>query len=86
MHALSTALLRNRSEASLLRDCVNFGGIIDSVQAIALRLFSLTHEYAKDLLAHLGRTLENGVFGSRFISMLDDRLAERYPVLSQGFR
>ena len=86
MHAVATALLRNRSQASLLRDCVNFGGDVDSVAAIALGLSSLTHEYAKDLPEHLGRTLESGEFGSRFMSMLDGRLAERYSVLAQEFR
>jgi len=84
MHAVATALLRNRSQADLLRDCVNFGGDVDSVAAIALGLSSLTGEYAKDLPEHLGRTLESGEFGGRFISMLDDRLAERYPVLAQA--
>lgn len=81
LHAMATALLATRSKAQLLHDCVNFGGDVDSVAAIALGLASLTAQYADDLPASLVATLEDGLYGKRFLSGLDTALAGRFPVL-----
>jgi ADP-ribosyl-[dinitrogen reductase] hydrolase len=81
LHAVNTALLRNRSMSDLLRDCVNFGGDVDSVAAIALGIASLTPEYIFDLPASLVDGLEGGVYGRDFLAHLDAALAIKFPVL-----
>lgn len=44
LHAVHTALVRHRDPASLLRACVDWGGDVDSVAAVALGLASLSRE------------------------------------------
>jgi ADP-ribosylglycohydrolase len=83
LHAVNTALQRHRSLASLLRDCVEFGGDVDSVAAIALGLASLSQEYARDIPATLTAQLEQGDFGSGFLRALDARLADRFDALAR---
>lgn len=81
LHAVNTALLRNRSISDLLRDCVNFGGDVDSVAAIAMGIASLTPEYMFDLPVSLVEGLERGVYGRDFLARLDAALAVKFPVL-----
>ena len=82
MHAVATVLLRHRSMTALLRDCVELGGDVDSVAAIALGLASLSPEYALDLTAPLLDGLETGPFGRGFLVNLDASLATRFPALT----
>ncbi|MES2039479.1 MAG: ADP-ribosylglycohydrolase family protein [Pseudomonadota bacterium] len=82
LHAVNTALQANRRMSNLLLDCVNFGGDVDSVAAIAMGLASLAPEYIADIPASLTSGLESGQFGSSYLRQLDVTLAERYPVLS----
>jgi len=82
LHAVVTALLRNRRMSDLLQDCVRFGGDVDSVAAIALGLASLSQEYERDIPAELVEGLEDGPYGRRFLQGLDAALAARYPVLA----
>jgi ADP-ribosyl-[dinitrogen reductase] hydrolase len=81
LHAVNTALLGNRGMANLLRHCVEFGGDVDSVAAIAMGLASLTPEYQRDTPAALLDTLEDGAYGRRFLVGLDAALAEKFPIL-----
>jgi len=83
LHAVHTALLANRSMANLLRNCVEFGGDVDSVAAIAMGLASLTPEYAQDVPATLCDTLEDGAYGRQFLLGLDVALAEKFPILQR---
>jgi len=83
VHAVHTALARNRTRQALLRDCVEFGGDTDSVAAIALGLASLTREIADDLPASLHAGLEDGACGRRFLQALDARLAAHVPALAR---
>lgn len=83
LHAVNTALQRNRSMADLLRDCVNFGGDVDSVAAIAMGLASLSAEYAADVPAALHQGLESGPYGSAFLKTMDLALAAKFPVLQK---
>lgn len=78
VHAMSTALLRNRRMSDLLRDCVNFGGDVDSVAAIAMGLASLTEEYTPDVPSQLRLGLESGKYGSNFLAQLDTTLATHF--------
>jgi len=84
VHAVGTALLRNRSMSALLRDCVNFGGDVDSVAAIAMGLASLSREYVADIPHVLVDKLEDGAYGRSFLRHLDAALAERFPVLASA--
>lgn len=81
VQAVHTALARNRSMANLLRDCVDFGGDVDSVAAIALGIASLSREYDADIPAPLYEGLEYGAYGSTYLAQLDSRLAVRFPAL-----
>lgn len=83
LHAVATALQRNRSLSALLLDCVNFGGDVDSVAAIALGLASLSPQYSNDIPAVLVSSLEGGQYGSQFLAGLDRKLAESFPVLAR---
>jgi ADP-ribosylglycohydrolase len=78
LHAVHTALQRHRGMAALLRDCIEFGGDVDTVGAIALGLASLTPEYANDLPQPLVDGLEDGPFGRTWLRALDERLAARF--------
>ena len=78
LHAVNTALQRHRSMSALLRDCIEFGGDVDSVAAIALGLASLTPEVMPDLPQALHDGLEDGPFGRTWLRALDVRLAERF--------
>src|SRR5262249_15318397 len=78
VRAAVTAIGRNRSLTSLLRACVDFGGDVDTVAAIALGAASMSEDYARDLPAALVNGLEDGPFGRDFLRSLDRRLLERF--------
>jgi len=82
LHAVNTALQANRSMSALLRACINLGGDVDSVAAIAMGLASLTPEYTADIPASLLSCLENGNYGSIYLRQIDAALATRFPILS----
>jgi ADP-ribosyl-[dinitrogen reductase] hydrolase len=74
VRAAITALARNRSLAALLRDCVDFGGDVDTVATIALGAASTSRDYQRDLPAVLYDGLEDGSFGRSYLARLDDAL------------
>jgi ADP-ribosylglycohydrolase len=80
LHAVNTALQRHRRLSDLLRDCVEFGGDVDSVAAIALGLASLSPEVVADIPAALAAKLEDGDYGAGYLRALDARLAARFQV------
>lgn len=82
LHAVNTALLRNRTMSSLLQDCVNFGGDVDSVAAIAMGMASVSSEYSRDVPAKLVEGLENDDYGRDFLGRLDAELALKFPILN----
>lgn len=81
LHAVHTALVAHRDLPSLLRACVDWGGDVDSVAAVALGLASLSGEYAGDLPPALVGALESGAFGGTYLRQMDETLARRYPAL-----
>ena len=83
LHAVNTTLLRNRRMSDLLVDCVNFGGDVDSVAAIAMGLASLSSEYVADVPKVLREGLEDGPYGTAFLRKLEDALASKFPVLQR---
>ena len=78
VRAAVTALRRNQSLAGVLRDCVDFGGDVDTVAAIALGCASLSDQYQADLPAALFDDLENGPYGREFLRDLDQKLLEKF--------
>lgn len=78
VRAAVTAIRRNRSLTALLRACVDFGGDVDTVAAIALGAASMSEDYARDLPQALVDGLENGPFGRDFLRSLDRRLLEKF--------
>lgn len=78
IHAAHTALVHHRKMSELLLACVDFGGDVDSVAAIALGLASLTADYESDLPAFLYEELEDGPYGKRFIKDLEARIMRKH--------
>lgn len=78
VHAVFSALAKNRKINDLLIDCVNFGGDVDSVAAIALGLASLSPEYENDICEDLLSSLENEVYGFNYLKHLDNKLRQKY--------
>lgn len=71
VRAAVTAVTRNASLTGILLDCVNFGGDVDTVAAIALAAASCSQEVEQDLPQHLFDTLENEKYGRDYIQELD---------------
>jgi ADP-ribosylglycohydrolase len=74
VRAAVTAVTRNDRLSELLKDCVAFGGDVDTVATIALAAASCSDEYRQDLPESLVLALENGPFGRDYITDLDRRL------------
>lgn len=69
-----TAIQRNDSLSSLLRDCVDFTGDVDTVATIALGAASSSKEIVADLPENLKLNLENGAYGRDYLRELDKQL------------
>jgi ADP-ribosyl-[dinitrogen reductase] hydrolase len=78
IHAVFSALVSHTSMGRLLIDCVNYGGDVDSVAAIALGLASLSTEYEQDIHPNLFFSLENHNYGFDFLKKLDQQLQQKY--------
>jgi ADP-ribosyl-[dinitrogen reductase] hydrolase len=86
LHAVYTALISNNSMSGLLRDCVNYGGDVDSVAAIAMGIAAVSLEYVDDIPDVLQQGLEEGSYGRPFLLQLDDLLRERFSRLANRLR
>ncbi len=78
--AALTALSNHRSQAALLRSCIDFQGDVDTVAALALGLASFTIEYQADLPSQLYQDLEDGPYGRAYLGVLESRLSTISPV------
>lgn len=76
VRAAVTALVRNQSVAELLIDCVNFGGDVDTVAAIAMAAASCADDIVHDIPEPLWKGLENGRFGRDSLVELDRHLCD----------
>src|SRR5262249_7160639 len=74
VRAAVTAIRRCDSLVTLLQKCVNIGGDVDTVAAIALGAAAGSEEMRKDLPLQLVEGLENGPFGRDYLVALDKRL------------
>jgi ADP-ribosylglycohydrolase len=76
VHAAVTALVRNQSVSDLLVDCVNFGGDVDTVAAIAMAAAACADDIVRDIPEPLWNGLENGRFGRDSLIELDRNLLD----------
>lgn len=77
VHAAVTALRHTTCMQDLLKLCVEFGGDVDTVAAIAGGIASCAPDYfEQNIPENLVMTLENGEFGRDFLVKLDRRLVE----------
>lgn len=74
VRAACTAVMQNTKLSSLLKDCINFSGDVDTVATIALAAASCSREYEKDIPSHLIYTLENGRYGRQYLLQLEGTL------------
>jgi ADP-ribosyl-[dinitrogen reductase] hydrolase len=75
--AAITALMAETSMSGLLRRCIDFGGDVDTVAAIALGAASCSPDYAQDLPRALHDGLERGPWGRDYLLEVDGRLLRR---------
>jgi ADP-ribosyl-[dinitrogen reductase] hydrolase len=80
VQAAVTALLRHDRMSDLLRDCVAFGGDVDTVATIALAAGACCDDMVQDLPPHLVAQLEDGAYGRAYIQALDAQLLARVPL------
>jgi ADP-ribosylglycohydrolase len=73
VRAALTALLRNASIADLLIDCVNFGGDVDTVCAIAMGAAACASDVDQTIPQALWDDLENGPYGRDYLVAIDER-------------
>jgi len=73
------AIVRSATLVGVLRRCVAYGGDTDTVAAIAGCAASRSTEIAQFFPPALHEGLEDGTYGRRFLSQLDDRLLTRFP-------
>ncbi len=77
VRAAVTVIIRSDSQSSLLKDCINFSGDVDTVAAIAMAAAAHSPEIKEDLPQHLYDRLEDGPYGHKYIKELDEQLLER---------
>ncbi len=75
VRAAVTAVANHGRMSELLKECVDFGGDVDTVAAIALGIASVCEEISSDLPRCLVNGLENQDFGHDYIIALDRRLS-----------
>ncbi|MCE9567140.1 MAG: ADP-ribosylglycohydrolase family protein [Planctomycetes bacterium] len=71
-----TAVMAHDSLSAILKCCVEYGGDVDTVAAIAMAAASGSREIEQNLPGHLIEGLENGDFGRDYLVTLDKRLSE----------
>jgi ADP-ribosyl-[dinitrogen reductase] hydrolase len=80
--AAITAVSRNSSLSTLLKDCISFTGDVDTVASIALASASSSPRYTQDLPTHLIDSLESGPFGRDYLVSLDRKLSDLHRQLT----
>lgn len=76
VRAAVTAVMGNNRLSELLRNCIAFGGDVDTVATIALGAASCTQEIEHDLPLCLVDGLENRTYGREYIQKLDTLLMQ----------
>ena len=73
-----TMIKRNNSLKDLLFDIVSIGGDVDTAAAVGVGAASNSDKFKKDLPEVLYWTLEDGLYGRRYLEKLEANLRERY--------
>jgi ADP-ribosylglycohydrolase len=73
-HAAITAVMSSDSQTEILKRCIDFGGDVDTIAAMAMFMASTSYEVQKDLDQNLFDTLEQGPYGLEYLQALDIRL------------
>jgi ADP-ribosylglycohydrolase len=74
--AALTAVVEHGSLSAILTHCVQYGGDVDTVAAIAMAAASGSGEVEQDLPGHLIDALENGSYGRDYLIELDRQLRD----------
>ncbi len=74
VRAAITAVQRNDKMSSLLMDCINFTGDVDTLAAKAIVAGSCSQEIVQDLPENLKLLLENCNYGRDYLIVLDRKL------------
>ncbi len=77
VRAAVTAVMRNNRLSEVLRDCIEFGGDVDTVATIALAAASCSQQIEQDLPSCLVDGLENGTYGCQYLLNIDVKLMKR---------
>ncbi|VVB77997.1 ADP-ribosylglycohydrolase [uncultured archaeon] len=75
-----TAIQKEDSLSKVLETCVNFGGDVDTVAAIAMGAASCSKEIKNDLPETLIKGLENNNFGRDYLINLDKKLKTKFKI------
>jgi ADP-ribosyl-[dinitrogen reductase] hydrolase len=84
VRAAITAITQNDHMSSLLKECIQFSGDVDTVATIALAAGSCSIEIKQDLPLHLIENLEHGMYGKDYLLQLDQQLFERQKYLASS--
>ena len=77
VHAAVTAVLAHDSLRTILKQCIDFTGDVDTVATVALCAASCSAEVVQDLPAVLYDGLEDGAYGRRYLVGLEEGLLQR---------
>ena len=80
VRAAITAMNSSNSLSEILKACIDFGGDVDTVAAIALGSASCSKEIEQDLPDKLINSLENSNFGKDYLIELDKRLKQKFRI------
>jgi ADP-ribosylglycohydrolase len=79
VRAAVTAVANHETLSDVLRACIDFGGDVDTVAAIAMGPASCCDEIEQDLPQRLIDDLENGAYGREYLIALDAKLSAKFP-------
>jgi ADP-ribosylglycohydrolase len=73
------AIENNDNMADILKECVAYGGDVDTNSAVAMAAASCSEEIEQNLPSNLAQNLENGSHGHDFLVELDQKFQEAFP-------
>ena len=76
--AAITVILKSASLSEILRNCVEFGGDVDTACTIAMAAGSFSKEIKDDIPMVLVDGLENDTYGRKFLKKLDEQLLAKF--------
>lgn len=77
VHAAVAAVMAHDTLSTILQQCIDYTGDVDTVATVALCAASCSAEVAQDLPAALYDGLEDGPYGRRYLESLNEQLLRR---------